>query len=271
MTHRYLAGALGLSIAVIAWRAWWRRRTEPPGALPFVLFTLVLLQALVGMWTVTLLLKPVVVTAHLLGGMATLALLWWMFLEEARSGSWHGAWPARYRPYRVLIAIAAVVLVAQLFIGGWTSANYAALVCQEFPRCQGEFWPPMRLAEGFTLWRDLGGGPAHGGSEVEVLVGIHMAHRLGALLVVIVVAGASVAVLMQRPHRSLGLAAVATIALVFMQVALGISIVITARPLEVASAHTAIAALLLLAVLTQWHELVRGDPLGADRLRRGTS
>ena len=85
MIHRYLAGFLGIAILALAVFAW--RRRQRPGqllALPVGLVGLVLFQALLGMWTVTLLLKPLVVTAHLLGGFATLALLWWLSLRQGR-------------------------------------------------------------------------------------------------------------------------------------------------------------------------------------------
>ncbi|MDH3946683.1 MAG: COX15/CtaA family protein, partial [Chromatiales bacterium] len=180
MIHRYLAAILGLAIVALAVIAW-RRRHIPgqPVALPIALVGLVIFQGLLGMWTVTLLLKPVVVMAHLLGGMTTLALLWWLSLSPPTADS------GRHRLTSLALAGVAVVIV-QIALGGWTSTNYAALACPAFPSCNGNWWPEMDFAEGFRLWRGLGvdyeGGVLHNSARMA----IHYSHRIFALAVIIV-------------------------------------------------------------------------------------
>ena len=150
--HRYLAAALGLLILALAALAIINRRhSRQPLALPLLLTVLVIFQGLLGMWTVTLLLKPVVVTAHLLGGFFTLALLWHLALPEFRIGVLSA------RRCRLRFAWGAIgVLIAQIALGGWTASNYAALACTDFPTCQQQWWPPMNFADAFQPSSEIG-------------------------------------------------------------------------------------------------------------------
>src|SRR5699024_5926080 len=134
-------------LAAIAWRDDWRGRAAA-GLLGLVIF-----QALLGKWTVTLLVKPIIVTGHLLGGLATVALLWWVVLRESR---WleRPALPGS-RPQRLLAAAVLAVLIVQIALGGWTSTNYAAMACTDFPTCHGLWWPEADFGEAFVLWRGL--------------------------------------------------------------------------------------------------------------------
>ena len=169
MGHRYLAGALGLLIVAIGWQAWRRKyHRRAAGAL----LAVVLLQGLLGMWTVTLLLKPAIVTLHLLGGASVLLLLAWLALSP-RS-------PPLAAPALAWLARALALAVAlQLALGGWVSTNYAALACQGFPACNGEWWPQMRFEHAFHLFRALGEAPDGSPLAVGNLVAIHWLHRLG--------------------------------------------------------------------------------------------
>src|SRR5882724_4057706 len=179
MIHRYFVGGLGALILVLAAWAFWRRK-EPgqPKLLPALLLVLVVFQALLGMWTVTLLLFPPVVTAHLLGGLTTFALLVLLVLQ---SGAYlrHGAEAGV--GMRGLAALSLVILVCQIVLGGWVSSNYAAIACPDFPTCQGSFWPPMDFAAGFS-WHGLGPDYQGGILANPARMAIHMAHRLGALI-----------------------------------------------------------------------------------------
>ena len=153
MIHRYLAGTLGLlilTLAVLAWR--WRGEPGQQKWLPTILVGLVAFQSLLGMWTVTLLLKPLIVTAHLFGGMATLALLWWCLLRQGGHLRGLAAAPS----LRAAAVVALVVLVGQIFLGAWTSSHYAALACPDFPTCHNQWWPETDFASAFTLWQGLG-------------------------------------------------------------------------------------------------------------------
>ncbi|GAA3926201.1 COX15/CtaA family protein [Luteimonas lutimaris] len=204
----------------------------------------IIFQALLGMWTVTWLLKPIVVMGHLLGGLTTFALLAWM------------AWRATHSPIRLADAlqlrrwvVAVLVLLAvQIALGGWTSANYAALACaNDFPKCVGQWWPPHDFREGFVLWRGIGvdyeGGILDGASRIA----IQLVHRMMA-----VVAFTGLIALAVRLLRTPGLRgwAVLLALLACSQVALGIANVKLSLPLDVAVAHNAGAALLLFVLVS---------------------
>lgn len=250
MIHRYLAGILGLAIATLAILAW-RRRHIPgqPLALPLALVGLVIFQALLGMWTVTLLLKPVVVIAHLLGGMATLALLWWLSLPgPAQMAGRHRLAPLAF--------VSLAVLALQIALGGWTSTNYAALACPAFPSCNGQWWPDMDFAEGFRLWRGLGidyeGGVLHNSARMA----IHYTHRIFALALIAVVGTLVLRALSGTQRADIRRAALAVAAALAAQVFVGIAIVKTGLPLSLATAHNAFAAVLLLCLLTLLRRLI---------------
>ncbi|RMD70881.1 MAG: heme A synthase [Gammaproteobacteria bacterium] len=239
MIHRYLAGTLGLVIFALAFMAWrLRRLPNQPLFLPFFLVALVIFQALLGMWTVTLLLKPFVVMAHLLGGMTTLALLAWLSLKPY-------TFPSPPPGLHCWAVLGLAILVLQIALGGWTSANYAALACPDFPTCQHQWWPPMDFREAFTLWHEPHINYEGGVLENDARVAIHMMHRLGALVTFLFLGGLAIAAI-ARGVKGLGLA---LLAMVFIQVGLGISNVLLGLPLAVAVAHNAGAALLLLIMV----------------------
>jgi cytochrome c oxidase assembly protein subunit 15 len=245
MGHRYLAGALGLLILAIAVASWRRRRQlgQSP-LLASVLLVLVVFQTALGMWTVTLLLKPVVVTLHLLGGMATLALLAWLALRQVNL---HGP-PDRDRATRLRAwaLLALLIVFAQIALGGWVSSNYAALACVDFPTCHGEWLPEMDFRHGFQLVRELGRTAAGGHLAYEALTAIHWAHRVGALVTLLYV-GALAYALVRTP----GMAAYGGLlgAALLLQVALGVTNILAGLPLAVAVAHNAVAAVLLLSLV----------------------
>lgn len=245
MIHRYLASLLGLGIVVMAVVA--TRRAARGGGLlvPWLLVPLVVFQGLLGMWTVTLLLKPLVVSAHLIGGFTTLALLWWNLLDDAVDRV------VLERAPRVLGlgALAVAVLAVQVFLGGWTSANYAALACTDFPTCQGRWWPETDFGEAFVLWRGLGIDYEFGVLDTPARTAIHLTHRLGAILATVAVAAAAVSAIASG-RRALAGAGWCVAALLGVQLALGVSNVLWGLPLAVAVAHNAGAACLLLAVVT---------------------
>ncbi|WP_166212265.1 COX15/CtaA family protein [Cognatiluteimonas telluris] len=203
----------------------------------------IVFQALLGMWTVTWLLKPVVVMGHLLGGLLTFALLTWT------------AWRATARPIRVpdarllrrLLVLALVLLAVQIALGGWTSSNYAALACgTDFPTCVGRWWPPHDFHQGFVVWRGIGvdyeGGVLDGASRIA----IQLAHRMMAVVVFVYVSWLSLRLLRTPGMRGYG---ALLGGLVVVQVCLGIANVKLALPLQVAVAHNAGAALLLFVLV----------------------
>jgi len=241
MFHRYLASTLGLVCVALASLAWLNRRDpRQPRRLPFVLLGVVIFQGLLGMWTVTLLLTPAIVMAHLLGGLTTLGLLSWLSRWRLR--------PAGAVAVSGALALAgAVVLVLQISLGGWTSSNYAALACPDFPTCQTRWWPPvMDYREGFVMWRGLGIDYEGGVLDNPARVAIHFTHRLGAIVAALVIGLLGFRLSRQPETRYDGIAILVVLA---AQLLLGVSVVIFGVPLAVAVGHNAVAALLLLTVL----------------------
>jgi len=241
MVHRYAAGTLGLlvlGIAVLGWRG--RRETAGGPGLPALLLGLIVFQSLLGMWTVTLVLKPLVVTAHLLGGMATLSLLLWLWLRERGQAS--QAYFARVDHLRASAALGLVLVIMQIALGGWVSTNYAALACTDFPMCQGAWIPPMDFEHSFTLHRELGETAMGDLLPMAALTAIHWVHRVMALIVTLTLGWLMLRLLRTPGYAVIGLAIGG---LLVLQVALGIGNVLLSLPLALAVAHNTGAALLL--------------------------
>lgn len=249
MLHRYLAGALGLLILALAVLCRTRLGNARLARGTMALLALVILQALLGMWTVTLQLKPLIVTLHLLGGFATLGLTWWLLLRDRD-------WPRPTasdppRSLRYLYAAALAGLVVQITLGGWTSTNYAALACPDFPTCREQWWPSgMNFSEAFILWRGLGIDYEYGILDSPARTAIHVAHRIGAVAASALILALAAASIRSGPGawRTSGWVLIALLA---VQVSLGIGNIVLQLPLAVAVAHNASAAVLLLAILTQ--------------------
>jgi cytochrome c oxidase assembly protein subunit 15 len=233
-----IAGETLLLIAALRWSNVDLARTAT------LTLMVIVFQALLGMWTVTWLLKPIVVMGHLLGGLLTFALLTWM------------AWRATDMPIRLaqarrirwLLVIGVSLLAVQIALGGWTSANYAALACaNDFPKCVGQWWPPTDFREGFVLWRGIGVDYEGGVLDGQSRIAIQMAHRIMAGVVFVYLSFLAV-----RLVRIPGMLAwgVTLGALLLTQVALGIANVKLGLPLHVAVAHNAGAALLLFVLVT---------------------
>lgn len=247
--HRYFAGLLGILILLIAISAIKNRNNaQLPFVLPLVLVGLVIFQALLGMWTVTLLLKPVIVMLHLLGGLTILALLFWLVLSSKEAYvNWFSKSNSSFRP---LIVFGLLLLIIQIILGGWTSSNYAALACPDFPTCQGKWWPETDFKEGFIFWRGLGTNYEFGILENPARTAIHLSHRLAAIIVAVywlIV----LALVFVRDNTSVALrkAAIVTLIILATQILLGISNIIFHLPVSVAVMHNGGAAILLLSVV----------------------
>lgn len=245
MLHRYLAGILGLlilTLCLLAWRKEYRNCQSP--TLPTALLGIVSLQAALGMWTVTLLLKPVIVTLHLIGGMSTLSILVAMAATR-RETAFNDAISSRMR---WLASGTLLAIVIQIALGGWVSSNYAALACPDFPTCQGHWQPAMDFNHAFSLHRELGQTADGQLLPLAALTAIHWSHRLGALVVALL--GSTLALALFRTGQQRwqiwsGLLAL----LLLMQIGLGLANVLLGLPLAIAVAHNLGAALLLTATL----------------------
>ena len=257
MIHRYAASTLGLIIVVItALSIAARRRRGVQVWFALVLLALVVFQGILGMLTVTWLLKPLIVTGHLLGGLTTFAMLLWLWLSmRARDLPVDGASVLAGNRVmengaraRLWAALALAALGLQVFLGGWTSSNYAAMACPDFPRCQGQWVPEADYDDAFVLWRGLGINYAGGVLDHPARVAIHYTHRLGAMLATVLLLLAAYAAFRGvgvRP-RWAGLAVLAALAL---QLSIGVFMVWRAFPLPLAAAHNAGAALLVAATV----------------------
>ncbi len=242
--HHVVATALataGEAILVFAALRWSNLDLSRATALTLAM---IVLQALLGMWTVTWLLKPVVVMAHLLGGLLTFSLLVWI------------AWRAIDRPIRLVdahalrlwVVVGIVLLGVQIALGGWTSANYAALSCgTDFPKCVGQWWPAHDFREGFVLWRGIGVDYEGGILDGQSRIAIQLAHRMMAVVVFFYLLAMAMRLL-----RTPGMRTWATLLalLTLSQVALGIANVKFALPLTIAVLHNAGAALLLFVLVS---------------------
>jgi len=233
-----LAGELLLLVAA------WRWSNSDLSRVAVITLAVIVFQALLGMWTVTWLLKPIVVMGHLLGGLTTFSLLAWM------------AWRATDQPIQLadatamrrLLVVGLVLLALQIALGGWTSANYAALACgNDFPQCVGQWWPPHDFREGFVLWRGIGVDYEGGILDGESRIAIQLAHRGMALVVFVYLLWLAVKLLRTPGMRGWG--GLLT-ALTMAQVALGIANVKLGLPLKVAVLHNAGAALLLFVLVS---------------------
>lgn len=281
MVHRYLAGIVGLLILTLAMTAWRDRSRRLPRRLATAIVGVVIVQIVFGALTVTLKVNPLIVTTHLMLGLTTLSLLWWMWLgqsgaavqttapsetprrREARNE--REAWqqigasttapdraPALPRAVKPLALFALLLLIAQIFLGGWTSTNYAALACPDFPACHGSFAPKTDLADAFKLWHGHDIDYEYGILDVAARATVHLVHRYGALVLSLVLSGVALYLLRSGMPalRRLGTALLGALAL---QVAIGIGLIHLQLPLWLADAHNAGAALLLLTVLALNH------------------
>jgi cytochrome c oxidase assembly protein subunit 15 len=246
MTHRYFATTLGIIIiSLLAWALWNRKTRSQPRLAVVLLFVLVCLQGSLGALTVTLLLKPLIVTAHLLGGLTTLGLLWWLSLiPEARALS------GRELGLRKFALAGLAALVLQISLGGWTSSNYAAVACPDLPTCQQSWWPHMDFRDAFVLWRGLDIDYTGGVLANPARIAIHVTHRIGALLaggILIIVGALSFA---RAQSRGLKLTGGLLVGAVLLQIGIGISMVHFGMPLPLATMHNAGAALLVVCTVT---------------------
>ncbi|HYE70013.1 MAG TPA: COX15/CtaA family protein [Aquabacterium sp.] len=238
MVHRYLAMAVGLLILIAALAGWRQRRALPHSPWWGVLtLAWVIVQGLFGKYTVTLKLYPAVVTLHLLGGMVLLLLLVQQH-ESFRDRPIAGAWP------RAWVGTVLGLALLQVALGGWVSTNYAVLACSGFPTCNGQWWPAMDAAHGFTLLRELGRAGHGGYLPFDALVAIHMAHRAFAL-----VASAALVALAWGLWRDGAPAArrfaAVLLGLLAAQILSGLSNIVLGWPLAAALGHSAGAAALV--------------------------
>jgi cytochrome c oxidase assembly protein subunit 15 len=244
MAHRYLAGTLGLlvlAIFVLGWKA--RKEIKSSPYTSSFLLLLIGFQAMLGMWTVTMLLKPAIVSGHLLGGMSTLAVLSWL---AHRHWGYYSDSIVTCQRLRLAIRLALVLLFMQIFLGGWTSTNYAALACTDFPTCHGAWVPDMDFKDAFHMVRELGLSKDGSALSLASLTAIQWTHRVGALVSLIYLGALGLTTL---KYWQLKRWSVLLLGALITQIALGISNLVLHLPLVLAVAHNFTAALLVIIVV----------------------
>ena len=246
MIHRYIASLLGFLILLMFLKDFFSYRNNAGSLkdlkLSAALLALVIFQGMLGMWTVTLKVHPLVVTGHLIGGLTTLSLLFFYYRNLESSDEKFISAP------KAMIA-GLSILALQIILGGWTSTNYAALGCPDLPLCYGEVWPSnMDFEEGFLKWQEVGVNYEGGQLSPSARTAIHFVHRLGAILVLFALGRLGLKYLKHSSDRIRKASGIMLIALL-AQLAIGTLMVWFGIPLFLATAHNAFAALLLLSFI----------------------
>jgi len=250
MLHRYFASALGLLILVMAFLAWKNREdTHQQVKLPFILVGLVIFQGLLGMWTVTQLVRPTIVTLHLLTGLLTLSALFWVFIKHKKP--WQNKLISMEidSTVKLLAMISVFILTIQIFLGGWTSTNYVALYCPDFPTCQGRWLPETNFSEAFVFFKDPTVNYEGGSLSLSAGVTVHFLHRVGAIITAVALISLSILLLIRSINPILRKLSLLLLALLTIQISLGIANVVMVLPIPIAVSHNAVAAALLLTLL----------------------
>ncbi|MGJ8691736.1 MAG: COX15/CtaA family protein [Thalassotalea sp.] len=256
MIHRYFAGSLGLLILAIAIICVKQRNTGSPVKLPLTILAVVIFQAALGMWTVTMKLMPIVVMGHLLGGFTTLCLLFILYLRLGeRQKNKPVADAEKLAKLKKPALIGVFILVLQIALGGWTSSNYAALVCTELPICQAGWQSQLTFADSFDLIPPHRDSYEFGHLDHDERLTIHVMHRFGAIITAVYLAWLALLVFKSATSLLLKRSAGLLLAVLSVQVGLGISNIWFSLPLFVAVSHNVVAACLMLVLLSLTYKL----------------
>lgn len=240
MIHRYLAATLGLLVIMTAITHLYQKKQR---LIAFSLLVLIALQGTLGLWTVTLKLHPLIVMLHLLGGFSTAILLVLLLLGPRAQHS-------HYDKYAIAVFF---IIFMQVFLGAWTSANYASLICPDFPSCQGSLFPPVSFSKAFNFLLPFDSDYEFGTLDNIARVTIHMSHRYFAMIVTFSMIGfLSVAYYMQlAPKKILYLIA----SLLIVQLTLGIMNILYLMPQYIAVGHNIFGLFILLSWTWLIHSL----------------
>lgn len=255
MVHRYFAGFLGILIATLSAWGFARRLHDAhqPIVTPIILLLLVIFQAVLGMWTVTWLVLPLIVTAHLLGGMAIVALLWYLTLVTRPNPPYVHT----NSKFRFWVILGLLILIIQIFLGAWTSTNYAAIICIDFPFCNGKLFPPMDVYRAFDFSHPIGVNYEGGILDVTTRTTIQMFHRYGAFITAVYWGILGICLLFSPALRDVG---GTLLVILTIQFSLGVANIEWMLPMPIAVLHNGMAAILLLTVVTLVYKLYRKSP-----------
>jgi len=255
MIHRYFAGALGLLILAIAFLSVKNRAQGTPLRLPLLILVIVIFQAALGMWTVTMKLMPIVVMGHLLGGFTTLCLLFLLYLRLKRHRINRSDFSIK--KYGRFAIFGIVLLTGQIALGGWTSSNYAALSCVELPICQSGWQEQMNFEKSFDLIPPERESYEFGHLSHSERVTIHVVHRFGAIAITIYLTWLLLMIYIKARTSAFRTSAVVVALALITQVSLGVSNVWFSLPLSVAVGHNLVAAILMLTLIALTYRLRR--------------
>ncbi|WP_026376254.1 COX15/CtaA family protein [Aestuariibacter salexigens] len=253
MIHRYFAATLGLLIVIIFAISVVKRSYQSPLKLPLFLLLLVMFQGALGMWTVTLNLLPAVVMGHLLGGFSVLSCLFLLYLRltpyRIPGGDSH------MRKYANFALLGIGILTVQIALGGWTSANYAALACTELPVCEGNWVENLNFSGAFSI--PEADNYEFGVHPYDERMTMHVVHRFGALVTFIYLCWLALKLYSNAASGLVRSLSVLMVSVLGVQILLGVSNVVYSLPLAVAVAHNAVAACLLLVLVMLTYTLYR--------------
>lgn len=251
--HRFTASLLGLIVVAFTFLALRGRRPAGVGlAAPLAVFALTVFLSVLGYSTPSPDI-PAVTLGNLLGGMTMLALLWWM---GQRSVATAGASDNTVRTLRPWALLGLLVVAIQLVLGALVSANFAGPSCTVLPGCNGDWASISSLMRGFDLFGRLGLDEQGRVVTGDVQRTLHMAHRLGAIVTFVYLAW--LAIRAMKLDHSLRTTGTCLLVFLVMQAGLGIAAVFTGLPLLLVTAHNAVAAMLLLAIVNLNHLLTPG-------------
>ncbi|MFT6417925.1 MAG: cytochrome c oxidase assembly protein subunit 15 [Cognaticolwellia sp.] len=255
MIHRYFAGALGFLILIIAFLSIKRRAHGGPVGLPILILLVVIFQAALGMWTVTMMLMPVVVMGHLLGGFTTLCLLFLLYL---RLGDYRvPGGDVALKKYAKFGVLGIIILVGQISLGGWTSSNYAALTCTELPICQAGWMDQLNFEHALDLIPPEKDSYEFGHLDHASRLTIHVMHRIGAIVTTLYLLWFAISIYRKAQSPFFRNASLSLGFILSVQVGLGISNVWFSLPLSVAVSHNVVAAMLMMSLITMTYSLKR--------------
>ena len=240
MIHRYFAGTLGLLVFLILFRA-----KDFCKKIARFASSLVIFQAVLGMWTVTWKLLPTVVMGHLLGGFTLTSLLWWILLAY-----WVSRESVKNKKCYNLAVLMTVVVFLQILLGGWTSSNYAALICPDFPFCHGTMFPNIDLVEGFKFFIPIGLNYEFGLLSEKARIAIQMVHRWGALITALTIFISGIYIFRRSNVAKIRKCIGFIFAVILLQILLGVLNIKMLLPIEIAVAHNGVGLLLMLSCIT---------------------
>lgn len=255
MIHRYFAGSLGLLILAIAFLSFKHRKQGTPLRLPLLILVIVIFQAALGMWTVTMKLMPIVVMAHLMGGFTTLCLLFLLYLRLRSNRINRSDFSVKKYGRYGLFGI--VILTAQIALGGWTSSNYAALSCVELPICQSGWQEQLTFENSFDLVPPERDSYEFGHLDHDERVTIHVMHRFGAIVTTLYLGWLALMVYVKAQTSTFKTSALLVGIALISQVVLGVSNIIFSLPISIAVGHNVVAACLMMTLIGLTYRLRR--------------